>query len=202
MSSRIEQIIGEIEEYVDSCKFQPLSTTKIVVNKEEIEELLRELRLKTPDEIKRYQKIINNKDAILEDAQTKADALIADAQARAQELVTQHEIMQKAYAQANDTINAANKQAQEANSIRLSAITYTDDMMANIGSVLNTTLEDAGVKYKTFIDSLQSCLDVVNHNRQELAPQTAQAAAITGSYHDNDGAKDDDDDLLDDLGEN
>ena len=197
MSSRIEQIIGEIEEYVDSCKFQPLSTTKIVVNKEEIEELLRELRLKTPDEIKRYQKIINNKDAILEDAQTKADAL-----------VTQHEIMQKAYAQANDTINAANKQAQEildsatqdANSIRLSAITYTDDMMANIGSVLNTTLEDAGVKYKTFIDSLQSCLDVVNHNRQELAPQTAQA--ITGSYHDNDGAKDDDDDLLDDLGEN
>ena len=36
MSSRIEQIIGEIEEYVDSCKFQPLSTTKIVVNKEEI----------------------------------------------------------------------------------------------------------------------------------------------------------------------
>ena len=204
MSSRIEQIIGEIEEYVDSCKFQPLSTTKIVVNKEEIEELLRELRLKTPDEIKRYQKII------LEDAQTKADALIADAQARAQELVTQHEIMQKAYAQANDTINAANKQAQEildsatqdANSIRLSAITYTDDMMANIGSVLNTTLEDAGVKYKTFIDSLQSCLDVVNHNRQELAPQTAQAAAITGSYHDNDGAKDDDDDLLDDLGEN
>ena len=47
MSSRIEQIIGEIEEYVDSCKFQPLSTTKIVVNKEEIEELLRELRLRS-----------------------------------------------------------------------------------------------------------------------------------------------------------
>ena len=56
MSSRIEQIIEEIEEYVESCKYQPLSTTKIVVNKEELEELLRELRLKTPDEIKRYQR--------------------------------------------------------------------------------------------------------------------------------------------------
>ena len=65
MSSRIEQIIQEIEEYVDSCKFQPLSTTKIVVNKEEIEEYLRELRLKTPDEIKRYQKIISNKERSL-----------------------------------------------------------------------------------------------------------------------------------------
>ena len=78
MSSRIEQIIEEIEEYVESCKYQPLSTTKIVVNKEELEELLRELRLKTPDEIKRYQKIISNKDAILADAQNKADAIIAE----------------------------------------------------------------------------------------------------------------------------
>ena len=82
MSSRIEQIIEDIEEYVDSCKFQPLSSTKIVVNKEELEELLRELRMKTPDEIKRYQKIISNKDAILADAQTKAASLIADAQAQ------------------------------------------------------------------------------------------------------------------------
>ena len=200
MSSRIEQIIQEIEEYVDSCKFQPLSTTKIVVNKEEIEELLRELRLKTPDEIKRYQKIISNKDAILEDAQSKADSLIADAQTKAQELVTQHEIMQKAYAQANETINAA----QDANSIRLSAITYTDDMMANIGSVLNQTLEDAGGKYKAFIDALQSCLEVVNHNRQELAPQTAQAAAISNTFQDEDSASSDsdEDELLDDIGEN
>ena len=211
MSSRIEQIIEEIEEYVDSCKYQPLSTTKIVVNKEEIEELLRELRLKTPDEIKRYQKIISNKDAILEDAQTKADALIADAQNKAQELVTQHEIMQKAYAQANETINAANRQAQEildsatqdANSIRLSAITYTDDMMANIGSVLTQTLEDAGGKYKGFIDALQACMDVVNHNRQELAPQTSQAAAMSGSYQPADTeASKEDEALLDEIGDN
>ena len=98
--------------------------------------------------------------------------------------------MQKVYAQANDTINAANKAGsryfypatQDANSIRLSAITYTDDMMANIGAVLNDTLEDAGGKYKGFIDSLQACLNVVNQNRQELF-QTAQAAAMTGSYY-------------------
>ena len=48
MSSRIEQIIEEIEEYIDrDCKFQPLSTTKIIVNKEHLDELLRELRMKT-----------------------------------------------------------------------------------------------------------------------------------------------------------
>jgi len=29
--SKIEQIITEIEEYIDNCKFQPLSTSKIIV---------------------------------------------------------------------------------------------------------------------------------------------------------------------------
>ena len=80
MSSRMEQIIEEIEEYIDNCKYQPLSSTKIVVNKDELEELLTELKMKTPEEIKRYQKIISNKEAILADAQAKADAIIAQAQ--------------------------------------------------------------------------------------------------------------------------
>ena len=74
MSSRIEQIIEEIEEYIDrDCKFQPLSQTKIIVNKEHMDELLRELRMKTPDEIKRYQKIIANRD---DSYTTKYDGLI------------------------------------------------------------------------------------------------------------------------------
>ena len=164
MSSRIEQIIEEIEEFVESCKYQPLSTTKIVVNKEELEELLRELRLKTPDEIKRYQKIISNKDAILADAQAKADSLIA-------------------YAQANETIANANKQAQQildeatmdANNIRLSAISYTDDMMANMEQILATAINESGEKYKNYLTSIQSCYDVVRQNRSELAPQVSGA---------------------------
>ena len=128
MSSRIEQIIDEIEEYIDrDCKFQPLSTTKIIVNKEHLEELLRELRMKTPDEIKRYQKIIANRDAILSDAQAKADAMIEEAQVQTTELVSEHEIMQQAYAQANEIVTQATAQAQEivdnatrdANEIRL-----------------------------------------------------------------------------------
>lgn len=44
--SRIEQLISEIEEYIDSCKFQALSNSKIIVNKEEMEELLVELRMR------------------------------------------------------------------------------------------------------------------------------------------------------------
>ena len=39
MSSRIEQIIEEIEEYIDGCSYSPLSKKNILVNKEELEEL-------------------------------------------------------------------------------------------------------------------------------------------------------------------
>lgn len=46
--SRIEQLISDIESYIDNCKFQPLSNTKIIVNKEQLEDMLAELRLKTP----------------------------------------------------------------------------------------------------------------------------------------------------------
>ena len=112
MSSKIEQLIDEIEDYIDGCKYQPLSKTNIIVNKEEIDELLRELRMKTPDEIKRYQKIITNKEAILNDARTKAEALIKDATVQTTELINEHEIMQQAYAQANEVVRMATMQAQ------------------------------------------------------------------------------------------
>ena len=184
MSSRIEQIIEEIEEYVDSCKFQPLSSTKIVVNKEELEEMLRELRMKTPDEIKRYQKIISNKDAILEDAQTKADAIIADANTQAQKIVSESEVMQAAMQQSQQLIDETNAQAQDiidkatqdSNEIRMSAIRYTDEMLENLEKIMSPTIDAAGTKYSNFINSIQSCYDIVNKNRMELSPQAAPSS--------------------------
>jgi len=149
MSSRIEQLIDEIEEYIDGCKYQPLSNSKIIVNKEEIDELLRELRMKTPDEIKRYQKIISNKEAILNDARVKAQALIDQATVHTNELINEHEIMQQAYEQANQVIDMASSQAQEilnnatrdANEIRLGAIQYTDEMLANLQDMVQKLVD-------------------------------------------------------------
>lgn len=198
MSSRIEQIIEEIEEYVDSCKFQPLSSTKIVVNKEELEELLRELRMKTPDEIKRYQKIISNKDAILADAQSKADSMIADATTQQQHMVNESEVMQQANAQANALMEQTNQQAQEvldnatndANNIRMSAIQYTDEMLDNLEKIMSHTIDTAGAKYNTFINSIQSCYDIVNKNRNELSPQSVPTNYVASALDSQDEYED------------
>ncbi len=181
MTSRLEQIIAEIEEYIDSCKFQPLSNSKIIVNKEEIEELLTELRMKTPDEIKRYQKIISNKDAIMADAQAKAEEIIAQAQIQTNELVSEHQIMQQAYAQANEVVMIATNQAQEildkatedADNIRTAAIEYTDNLLVNLENIMIHAIDTSKAKYDGLLSSLQNCYDIVKANRNELSPSEA-----------------------------
>jgi len=61
-SSRIEQIIEEIEDYIDTCKGPLFSSgDKIVVERERMEELLRELRLKTPEEIKAVKESVTGR---------------------------------------------------------------------------------------------------------------------------------------------
>lgn len=169
-NSRIEQIIEEIEDYIDSCK-GPLfgGGDKIVVDRERMEELLRELRMKTPEEIKRYQKILANKDAILADAQQKAEAIIAQANIQNQELVNEHEIMQQAYEQANQVIEMATSQAQDilnnatrdANEIRLGAIQYTDDMLANMQTMLQDVVEKSNSHYSAMMDNFQQFYNTI-----------------------------------------
>ncbi len=178
MSSRIEQLIDEIEEYIESCKPKFMSNTEIVVNKEEIDELLRELRMKTPEEIKRYQKIISNKEAILNDARSKAEALINEATIHTNELINEHEIMQQAYAQANEIVTMASHQAQEildnatieANSVRAAAMQYMDDMLAHLENIITSSTQSATANYESFIGSMNQYKDIISSNRSELHP--------------------------------
>ncbi|MED9902993.1 MAG: vacuolar family H+-ATPase subunit H [Lachnospiraceae bacterium] len=178
MSSRIEQLIDEIEEYIDNCKPQAFSSTKIIVNKDDIDELLRELRMKTPDEIKRYQKIISNKEAILNDARLKAETLVKEATIQTNQLINEHEIMQQAYAQANEVVTMATRQAQEildnatmeANNVRMSAMQYMDDMLANLETVIEAATQTAASNYDTLIGNLNHYQDIIQSNRAELHP--------------------------------
>ena len=179
MSSRIEQLIDEIEEYIDNCKFKAFSTDIILVNKAEIDDLLRELRLKTPEEIKRYQKIISNKEAILTDAKQKAQELLNDAAVQTNELISEHQIMQQAYAQANEIVEMATKQAQdildnatiEANAVKESAMQYTDNILANLGNIIKQSIEVSTRDFNEMIGHLTEIDNVVSANRAELAPQ-------------------------------
>ncbi|MCM1056433.1 MAG: vacuolar family H+-ATPase subunit H [Firmicutes bacterium] len=178
MSSRIEQIIDELEEYVESCKPKFMSNSEIIVNKDEIDELIRELRMKTPDEIKRYQKIISNKEAILNDAREKAEKLINDATVHTNELISEHEIMQQAYAQANVVVSMASQQAQEildkatieANELRMYAAQYTEDRLADLENIIVSAINASNANYQNLLGSLNQYKDLIQSNRQAMHP--------------------------------
>lgn len=178
MSSRIEQLIDEIEEYIDNCKYKAFSTDTIMVNKEEIDSLLRELRMKTPEEIKRYQRIISNKEAILNDAKQKAQELLNDAAVQTNALISEHQIMQQAYAQANEIVELATKQAQEildnammeANSYKASAMQYTDGILADLENLIKQSIEISTADYSAMVSHLKEIDNVVTENRAKLLP--------------------------------
>ena len=178
MSSRIEQLIDEIEEYIESCKPKFMSNTEIIVNKDAIDELIRELRMKTPDEIKQYQKIISNKEAILNDARTKAENLIKEATIHTNQLISEHEIMQQAYAQANEVVTMASGQAQEildkatieANELRMQAAQYTEERLTEIEKILASAIQTTSTNYDGLITSLNQYKDLIQSNLEALHP--------------------------------
>ena len=102
--------------------------------------------------------------------------------------------MQQAYTQANETISKSNQQAQsiidsatqDANNIRISAITYTDEMLANLEELMGNTLHETNEKHAALMNSLQEAYNTVRQNRQELSSQggTASEDYTDTSYED------------------
>ncbi len=178
-ASRIEQLIEDIYEFVESCRMQPLSSTKVIVPKDELYDLLDELRLRTPDEIKRYQKIIANRDAIIADAEEKAENILRQNRDKAKDLLNEHEIMQQAYYQANEMIMQASEEAdrlrreaaEESEQIRTSALIYSNEVLSEVENVLANAYEQAVSRYDGFIGTLKNNLEIINNNKIELSEQ-------------------------------
>ena len=206
MSSKIEQQIDQIEDFIDSCRYQTFSKTNIIVDKDELDALLEELRARTPEEIRHYQRIINNKEAILEDARSKAEEMINEATVHSNEIVNEHEIMQKAYAQANEMIRLATQQGQdildkaisEANAYRSSAAQYMDDMLAQIEQSTVSARNNLTGIFSNFHSEMSDYIDTVRQNRQELLPQDDENDLMQDMDEDPDqsGAVEDDSDFV------
>lgn len=175
-TSRIEELIEDIYEFIEDCKMQPLSSTKVIVPKDELYDLLDELRMRTPDEIKHFRKMLSNKDAIMADAEAKAQAMLREAQQQTDALVNEHEIMQQAYEQADAIVQQAMQQAEQivgsakhdADQIRQGAIGYTSDMLAGLENILDKAYQDSKTRYEDLLGSIKENMDIVHANHCEL----------------------------------
>ena len=176
VSSRIEQKIEDIYAFVESCKPQALSQSKVVVPKNDLYDLLDDLRRDVPEEITRYQKMLSQRDAILEDAEAKADAIKLDAQEQYKAMVEEHAIMQEAYQQAEETVARANAEAQaiidtarrQAEEIGNGAIYYTTDMLEMAEKAIARACESAVSNSRALETALRGQWDIIRHNKAEL----------------------------------
>ncbi len=192
-ASRIEQLIEDIYEFVESCRMQPLSSTKVIVPKDELYDLLDELRLRTPDEIKRYQKIISNRDAIIADAESKAEGILMQTREKAKELLNEHEIMQQAYYEANEMIMQASQEAdrlrreaqQEADQLRTGALVYSNEVLSEVERVVANAYENALSRYDSFIGTLRNSLEIISNNKRELSEQLYPQEKAQDTYSSN-----------------
>ncbi len=100
-----------------------------MVNKNEILEILKEIRVKLPDEIKQAKWIKEERQRILLEAQKEAEMIVKEAENRIVSMVDENEITRKAYDQANETIINAQKTARE---IKQGSLEYADDVLAKL----------------------------------------------------------------------
>ena len=142
-------------------KPQTFSLLKIIVNREEMEESLNELRIKTPEEIKRYQKIISNKGSNSGRCPGKRQMRsLRRRRSRRTSWSASIQIMQLSIcAEPNEVVMIATKQAQEildnatndANNIRMGAMQYTDDILRNLENTISHSMDAAKARHDAYV---------------------------------------------------
>ncbi|WHH59883.1 ATPase [Petroclostridium sp. X23] len=139
-------LVDTLEDIVERGVPIPLSG-KSVVNKEDILELIQEIRLKLPEDLKQAKWVKEERQRILLEAQKEANNIIKDAENKIISMIDEHELTKRAYEQASEIISNAQKNARE---IRLGTKEYADDILSNLEKIIQDTM------------------DVLRENRQEL----------------------------------
>lgn len=130
-------ILETLEDVIEKSVNVPV-LGKCLVDKEEILEIIKEIRLKLPDDIKQAKWVKEERQRILLEAQKEANNIVKDAENKIASLIDEHEITKKAYEQANEIIANAQKNARE---IRLGTREYADSILNKVEEILKDTIE-------------------------------------------------------------
>ena len=113
----IEELIEEIEVYVDNCKTAGVlsSGSMIKINREELLAMLDEVRTRLPKELAESRQIIKSKESIIADAKARAERIVKDAAKEAGVMIDDNEIVALANMRADSIVKDAQKAADELN---------------------------------------------------------------------------------------
>mgnify|MGYP005973395831 CR=1 FL=1 len=96
-------LLETIEDMLENSKEIPF-THKAMLDKEELLEIIKEIRLKLPEELKQAKVIKEEHDRIISKANEEAAEIVKEAENRIISMIDEHEITKKAYEQKNKII--------------------------------------------------------------------------------------------------
>lgn len=133
----IEQLIETLEDKIDGCTTIPL-WGRGIIDKDELLDLIQEIRVKFPDEMKQAKWVKEERQRIINDAQKEAAGIIKAAEEKIAAMVNEHDITQQAYEKANQIMDSAQNNARD---IRIGANQYADDVLRALEEELIKTAE-------------------------------------------------------------
>ena len=154
---KVLELLDELDEIIEVASSVPV-VRKVMVDPNEIQEIVKEIRLELPDEIQQAQWIKNERTRILNEAKAEYEAIINDAQNKAERMVEADEITLKAKARADEILRIARENSSV---MKMSILDYTDSMLYNLQ-------EKVDQMYATYFtemyDDLQATFEKINTN--------------------------------------
>lgn len=129
-------LLTNLEELLEAGKELPFSS-KVVVDKEEIQDLIEDIRIKIPEEMKQAKWVKEERQKIILDAQKEAEEIKKEAENQIVSMINDHEITRQAIAQKNEIVETANTVSKE---ISEGTRKYADSVLENLEGILSETL--------------------------------------------------------------
>ena len=163
LAARLQQL----EDLVRDAKSMPLSSSALL-NREEVLELVSEMRDSLPEEIKQARWVVKDREDLLAKARLEAEAIVEAAHREQLRMARQEEIVVRARQEEERMQQQAEADARK---VRLEAEDYVDAKLAQFEIVLRKLQEEA----QSSARQLARTLDQVELGREKLrgAPTTA-----------------------------
>lgn len=160
------ELLDELEEVISQGASVPFSG-RCILERDELMDIVQDLKLKLPDDLKQAKWIKSDRQRILNEAQTEADEIIKAANEKGISMINEHEITQQAMEQARQIIDRAKAEAQE---IIDSSYNYADRLLETVEKVSVSSMKE-----------LEQCISIVRSNRSELRSNDVPATVVDDS---------------------
>jgi len=132
----ILQLIDRLEELFNDAKAVPF-THNVVVDEDRMLEIIDQMRIVIPDEVKKAQQVLSQKDRVMAQAQEEAERTLGLAREKAQQAAAKDNIVVEAQRRAEQIVNQARA---DADATRRDADDYVADTLVQLQDNLERIL--------------------------------------------------------------